>query len=397
MRPYGEMTTNDEGEFSIVVQPGEHYVYATPKDSSTYRATGSGSKPEVPTFVGTFYPDSLDAEGSVPVTAYAASPLMGLRLQLQKTQRYAVRGRVESEERDIGNLTRLAIQLIRSSGPESNQPAFARMMPEDEALISRVQKTGKFEFEGVAPGSYVVRDVGISASLVSSPVTVSDKDVDDLLVTLLPEVNFSGKIAFEGADYSGSALSMTLQGYSGPGGKVFRVSVSESGTFALPGLSPGTYRIKLSGPNAPVVTQVVLPGKVTEGGKFELLSPGSDRVVIKVSREEAMIEGRVEGSFPPDSPARGIVSIRITPMAPADISTLQAVPLEPDGTFLGRHLGPDRYQVCAWSEEGHGFVNIVSNPNFQTRLNRACETVNLKRGERERVSLKQISIADFGQ
>ena len=115
MRPYKEAVTDNDGEFSFVVSPGKYYVYATPGSRPRDEANRGSDKEGTRKLVGTFYPDSREAETAVAVQAYAGSPVMGLRLQLQKTARYTVSGRLEEAEGHIRRPRIVRDSAVRSS------------------------------------------------------------------------------------------------------------------------------------------------------------------------------------------------------------------------------------------------------------------------------------------
>jgi hypothetical protein len=85
----------------------------------------------------------------------------------------------------------------------------------------------------------------------------------------------------------------------------------------------------------------------------------------------------------------------ITPTTFVEMNFMAPVPLEADGSFSAQPLQPGRYRACAWREEGNEFVRILSNPHFQIRLDRACETIEVKAGERQFVTLEQLTVSDF--
>jgi hypothetical protein len=396
MTPFREAITDNKGEFTFDVPPGEYFIYAIPEKLDA----GGALDPAVPVFVGTFYPDSTDLETAIALTAYEGAPLTGLRLQLQKAVLRSVRGRIEGAEDWVGDLTELNVQLRRSFGPESNLAAFEGMMPDESELVATVKKDGQFSIPRVAPGSYfaIVSLLKPRMTLVGTHLTVHNEDVDRAVLIAPPATTFSGRIAFEDAEYRGEELFLTLRGYDANGLRVFQMAVSKSGEFVSENVVPGTYRVSLSsfGPSdALYVTRTELLSKITEGGKFDLLPPGSGQVIFRVSREEAVIEGRVEGNFTPESPFQGTLSIGITPMTLTDIPTLTRALVGADGTFLRRRLEPGQYQVCAWDENRRSFGDILSNPKFKTRLDRLCKTVELEAGSREYVTLEQISISDL--
>lgn len=396
LRPYKEITTDDKGEFSIEAPPGEYFLYAAPV-SPTENAGKKALPPRgTPQFIGTFYQSSPDLEGAVPVTLYPAAPLLGLRLQLQKASLYNVTGRIEGAESHTDDLTKLAIELRKAPRSESSLPVFGAKMPGEAPLASKVRQDGTFSIEGLPPGSYLAT-VGLEGATVGKArVTVTDRDVEKLQVIASPVVTFAGRIVQEKQEYRGEIL-LGLQGLDADGFRAFRAPVSESGEFAIQGITPGTYIAKLDADRPLFVTSVEFPGKSSDGAKFDLTAAGSDRVVMRVSSEGATIAGRVDGNFRPGSPARGIVSLVITPTTFLEMNSMAPVPLEADGSFSAQPLQPGRYRACAWREEGNEFVRILSNPHFQIRLDRACKTVEVKAGERQFVTLDQLSVSDFAQ
>ncbi len=59
-------------------------------------------------------------------------------------------------------------------------------MPEEKSLTTNVRKDGTLSIEGVAPGSYIVRATLKAANVGSTHVTLSEQDVDDVLIVALP-------------------------------------------------------------------------------------------------------------------------------------------------------------------------------------------------------------------
>jgi hypothetical protein len=171
------------------------------------------------------------------------------------------------------------------------------------------------------------------------------------------------------------------------------VDVAGDGTFEARGLAAGTYRL-IIGNDIEFVSRIELGSKFIEGSRFELPSPGSDQVVVTLSKDGATLDGSVEGTFTPDSPAHGVVGIIQRPATVLELTTLRFVPVLPTGSFKFGKLEPGDYRVCGWLEDAQP-AGIMTNPRYQEKLDRACASVKVKLKEPGQVKVHQLTFSEI--
>jgi hypothetical protein len=141
----------------------------------------------------TFHPNAPTTDLATPILLAAGEQRSGVDLQLRLTPTVKISGTVTGPNGPIENLG-LRLQL----GPESQ--FWSRMLIEPAQTVSGAN--GAFTFLGVPPGSFTIaaasttQGEAISAAL---PVTVGDKDVVDVSLTLHRHSRVSGRVEFDGA------------------------------------------------------------------------------------------------------------------------------------------------------------------------------------------------------
>ena len=245
---------------------------------------------------------------------------------------------------------------------------------------------GTFEVRGVAPGTYIVtanrinRDPGGTRSSASMPLTVGNRDVEGVTLTLAPPAEVTGAIHVEGnAQLNLGSVRVFLEPMSGMtmfgGGMQAPVA---SGAFKLAGVPPGHYRIRAT--NLPDGTYV----KSVKQGPQEILESGlqlSGAVVpldIVLGSNAPSITGTVT-----DAPN---VSVALIPDMPRrNQYHLYATTTSGDtGSFTFRNVTPGDYKVFVLAQSE---VEGVQNPAFVNQIESRGTSVRLVEGKTESLQL----------
>jgi protocatechuate 3,4-dioxygenase beta subunit len=230
-------------------------------------------------FPTTLHPSAITAGSAQVVTVGIGESRAGVDVQMQLTRSLTISGAVVDQSGAVPNM---GVELwsadeMRLPGPIATAMADA---------------SGRFMFAGIVPGRYALRahtspplqvditettletPTGTSTTSTAvpsagavlsrtptvwgmSPVTVVDRDVENVSLTLQNGARISGRVAFEGsAPLTGARLQATRLTVEPADGRLqavpgaYRVQVLADGSFYTSTLPPGQYYIRAATPPA---------------------------------------------------------------------------------------------------------------------------------------------------
>jgi len=203
--------------------------------------------------------------------------MQGINRTLRPTKAANIRGRVMNPGNNV------MVGLMKDGGGHSmgvNEP------------------DGKFEGQGVSPGSYILT----AASTVSGrnysarlPIQVGAADLEGIELHLMPPMEISGQIRVEGKTSAKlSGLSVNLeggdQGASEAGG-----GTKEDGSFTFEDLPPAVYQISPFLPEDLYLKAVLWSGgNVMQSGIDLTKGAAESKLVVVLSANGGQIDGVVE-------------------------------------------------------------------------------------------------------
>jgi len=381
--------TGPDGGFSFAaVAPGRYYLRASASAQTASAGAPQPTSTGVLSFIGTYYPNSFDAFGAVPVEASAGVDSRGLRVRLLAARLHTIGGHIRGLSIQTDTTQKLSAVLQELAGPGSSTTVSAVGRP---ALNSKINPDGSFSISRVGPGSYrLVLESGLFPLPGGLTLTVGDKDVAEIELHVPPSGPFSGKILFPEGKRPAGDLRLILQGVTG----IYTAKILPEGTFAIENAMEGKYRVLIYPRIDMVIVSIDSNGRRTEGSKFDLRLPDVERALISLSLRGSTIAGTVEAGK--DGAVKGLVSVTTAPVETMlDAASLRTARIEQNGTFSLDNLEPGQYRVCAWIEEGSRLREIAVDPQYQQRLDSSCATAKLKADERGQVRLKPVSVTDF--
>jgi hypothetical protein len=384
--------TDKDGKFAFpAVLPGTYYLRARPatavvqqqlkeSDKAAEKADGQLA------FADTLYPAALFLEQSQPISLVGGQNLLGLRLEMQKSKYYAVRGHVFGIPPEAQPMAGLV--LMRRVGFDSPFP-FVWKSPYDGAFSLRIDEDGTFTSPSLPPGPYWAGYTPAGVVRGGAQFEIIDRDVEDFKIEVVKGATFSGKVVYE----DGSPVEPRVFQLSVfvPNMGIYErgFTVDKDGNFLSPGMPTGTWHIE--SPNS-VVRKIDMDARSFQGNKFDL-NAYSGPAVITLSRSGAGIQGSVDLHDRGRSYPRGMVTITPIPQHPTDIPARKY--LNGGTSFTVDHLDAGRYRVCGWLEEGAEVNNLLGNPLYEQKMASLCETVLVSQDEHKSIRLKQISAADL--
>ena len=369
----GATDSQDDGSFVIgYLTPGRYYLSAT---FGKLEVTGPPArKVEREGYVTTYLPSASDAAAAAPVEVSPGAEVRGLAIRLRKSVVFHIRGRV-----------------VNAGNGAPGAHVFLRLVPKNEAPSDSQASVsagsdGRFEFEGVLPGTYnletnaSVRFVSIHGAeppVTSDPaligrvsVVVTDSDIEDVVVPVGNGVRISGTIT--GAQVG----QVSLQ----PGDAV--AQIQPDGSFELDRLLPGIYTLDVGGlPEGSYVKALNFAGRPVEDWKIDVSSGAGGVLLIDISPDAGEVSGVVRNAS--GDPASG-ATVQVWP---AGGDTARSVKAGPRGEFRVKSLPPGDYRVAAFQDLDDDLAQYAP---FRVQFESRAAKVKIAEKARERVELSLI-------
>ena len=329
----------DDGSFVIGnLSPGRYYLSAAIPNIDAPRGRER--------HVTTYFPSAAAESSAAPIEVTAGAEIRDLAIRLRKSHVYSIRGRAVPSGRVTLQLGERSI----STGAD-----------------------GRFEFDGVLPGTHQIRtnssvavftQLRVDAPLVgSTTVVVTDGDVEDVVVRLGHGAQVTGLL-------KGAASGRVALGEEA-------AEIAADGSFDLDRLLPGVYPIDVSGlPEGHYVRAINFSGRAIDDWKLDLTSGAGGELLILVAPDAGEISGVV-----PDSPGA------LVQIWPAGGDTARSVKTDARGAFRVHSLPPGDYLAAAFQDLDDDLAQYAP---FRAQFEGAAVKVKVAEKARQRVELKPI-------
>ena len=408
--PSGGSNTNDLGEYRIGnLSPGRYYVNAIDRRPAQFGIAdrpgraGVAQEGNVPTY----YPNGVDPSSAVPIDVAAGGEIRGIDIRLLRAKVYSVRGKASEAPGGPGTMF---VSLVRKVEGDS----VAAILGGNST--SQLRPDGSFEFRGVIPGIYTLQtqpqniNGNASSNLTGRiEVTVSDANIDGLVLPLAPAQAITGTVKLEDGDIAtllksaqnsagviggiNSAISvpgrllLLLSSSEGPTTGASTTQVKEDGTFQFNAVGAGKYTL-----NAAVMPQGTYLKSARFGGQDVTHAPidttaGTGGTLdLVLSSKSADVSGSVQNEK--GEPLAGVL-VTLWPKTPDASPTGGTRPGFTDqaGGFKIQSLAPGEYYVAAFEDLESG---LVQSPDFLGRFTSDASAVTLAEGSHESRDLKVV-------
>ncbi len=436
--------TDERGEFRMFwLTPGSYYINAVVPDSTNQAALimnsdgmdGGASLQGVRTVfrdvlsrpIGTgaaqdeahvpiYYPSTSNPQLARPIDVRPGEDIRGINLIADVVRTFHVRGVVAGFNANPG-----------TGAPNSaNVVAQGRLIPVDPAWppsgIQVDPATGKFDIPRVVPGSYILyvqqrpsaQSTPADVMWASMPLTVREQDIDNLSVVPRPGVSLPGKVVVEGQpDVEGNSPASGLFIGMRPDPLVTQQApspstrVSNDGTFTLPGVIAGRYRVyvpPLLNPTNPQLLSGLPPlrtnlqnsyiksirvggNDVLDGGVSLTPTEGMTMEIV-MGANAAVLEGRVtRGGQPASEITVGMLPSALN--ARGFRTDMHKTTLtDASGKFQIRGLPPGIYKIFAWEEADK---DAIMDLDFVLGYEEKGSRLEIHDGETQKIELEVIS------
>lgn len=398
-------TTDNLGEYRLFwIPPGDYYLGAAP--AATPGGPGAPFQPGT----RTYYPNAVRWSDSVPLTIRGGEDLRGMDIALRTSSLFKIAGTVTNSipaPLDANGAPTPATVFFHLANRDLETPIDGNTA-NNFGNMSLALASGPFELSNVPPGSYEVLariadpNVGTGIGGFSwgrQVVDVDDHDVRNVTIAINPSATLRGTVRTAG----GAALPRNLRIVITPMGGSTRVAlytlvstrgtpVETNGTFAVPSVPPGRFRIgAISGlPPEFYIADVRQNAMSVFDSGFDIDSRNTEPIEIIVSNGAGVVDGIVaEG---PVKPAAGAL-VALVPDAKRfeNRALFATATADTSGKFVLRGIAPGDYRLLAWESTP---PNAYQNANFIRKYEANAKLVHVGPGGSVHAELTVIPAAE---
>ena len=395
MMPSGQAGSDESGDYKIGgLAPGRYFLVAS-KQRGMFMSDAAppDAKPGKieEDLVTTYYPSVTDSSSATPIDTIAGRSAPGTDIRLRKAQVVRVRGKL------VGMLPNQSMQRLQVM----LLPSGASMMTSIGSGSVSPTKDGSFELTRVQAGSYTLAAAnmqGMMQILARQQVEVGSQNLDGVALTLQTPADLRGTVKTEGepktaptdaAPVPPPSLRVTLNASDGVMFNTPQAAVNDDGTFVLPNVAPGKYRLTAYGNTAGTYLKAIRFGDrdvLAEG--LDLSDGASGAVQVIFSTAAGEIGGSVQADGQPV--AGGSVTLVPDPPQPEQTRLYPMSGVDQNGKFSFKNLAPGKYVAYAWEELEPG---SQYDPEFLKPLESLGTRVTVGENGKEQVALTRISAA----
>jgi hypothetical protein len=382
LTPLSPVTAGRDGGFSTGnLTGGRYYVAASnpPSLTQTSQREVRGSKGGDERYVTTYYPSALDTSAATLIDLPSETERRNVDIRLRRARVFHISGRVV-------NAAGVAVPnpVINLLYPEIGDPMgnAHRIFPSD----------GAFQVNGLLPGNYTFFGYAASRELQGhQTVTISDRDADNVVLTLAPALEIPLSVRIEDADPQKAQTirntlgRFTLTASDGVNSNAMAQSKSDGWIFHNIGL--GTYWMGLGGPEGTYVKSIRFGNKDITRSELDTTSGGGALEMV-LSPHAAEVNGLVLDAT--GQPLSRVTVTLWTPglPPPGTLDQAESTITDGQGHYQFGSLRPGEYRIAAWERIEPGMGNISE---FHVRFDETATIVKLSEDSHETVHPVLIS------
>lgn len=282
----------------------------------------------------TYYGDSTQAEGAVPVKLPE-----GERVQIQIHMRAMPAVHLKITELDLSKGGGVNIEHIGPGGFHISMPQVFMMNDEVSGIAPG---TYRLTFFKMLPGKQEMRGVGTQVVNLTGDASI---DAGTGTKTAL-----SGRVITK--DGKRESQAPTELQIGADGGPTFPSRLKEDGTFEMPDIAPGRYWLRVTQPEDAYMEKVDVRGATYSDGRLDVKEGADVELAVTVGFGLSEVDGIVKRDGKPLGGAMVLLVPQDDRLRNKPIGRDQS---DSDGTFAIGRLAPGRYTLLA-IDNGEGLA-----------------------------------------
>jgi hypothetical protein len=243
---------------------------------------------------------------------------------------------------------------------------------------------GTFDVPHIAPGTYCV-SLQADRYFAHQTVTVSDRDLDNVTLTLIPAFQVKGTVVVEGTPLDNlrnfNITLMPAEPTSGGAG----AQVQADGSFVLDNVQPLSYSLQYNGlPATAYVKSIRLGGRDVPDGRINPTS-GADTLALVLATDTGQVTGSLR--LANGDAAAGMVVV-VAPAQSLRHDRVRSSYTDANGYFAVTGLAPGDYKVFAFEEID---MNSMEAAEYRQPFESLAASVTVHPSGHESVEVKMIS------
>lgn len=377
LMPVAGGSSNDRGEYRAYGLPaGRYFLMATLRGIPMSHPPEPGALiPEMQEpFAALYYPGVLDFSSAAEVTLPEGGDLTDADFHLQRVRAVTVRGRLFSPVEDLAG-SQVQVVLAHNDGNTASSI--------DRASGTIDHATGRFEFRGVAPGSYMIvasqlhngHPLGGRVQVDVAPATAQQ----NLNVSLTPGFDITGTVEVEGS--TTTKLSNAVLRLSASEGLAFGPApaskIAPDGSFHLAGITPGIWSFVVDSlPEGLWIKSATYGESDVTRGEINISSGNRGQLHIVLAANGAQVAGNVVQDGQPHQAT--VVLVPSAPELQSSASMYRSATTQRDGTFTFKGVRPGAYKLFAF-EDVQPFAWM--DPEFLKPVESLGESISISEGD----------------
>lgn len=369
--------SNDRGDYRLWdLAPGRYYVKAVGRGGATMMYVGEFRLPvSDEAFAPVYYGGGPNAATAAPLTVAPGG-------EAQADFALAVRPARSIFGTVVNAVPYRPAEIQLLSGDED--------VGETRAAFNAAD--GRFRIQNLVDGAYTLRITqgrGSDRTRAVETVVLAGRDIQGLIVRLVPGITVKGKVRAEGEFPSGmrGLYRVTLRPRDASDRSrpedYYGAQVDENLEFAIPGVLAGRYGVSVSTPIGYVASITAGDQDLLTVGELKVAAGEPPTPLEVVIRTDV---GQVTGSVLIDGrPATAAVALVPASDSGRDVMTAFA---SGDGSFAFLNVPPGDYRLCAWKP---GAVPEFTDPEVLRALSDSGERLYVAPGGKQKLDLTAFS------